>query len=431
MFRVTAFFAATIVSASLIAAQTQKKPAARRPPAKAAATARPAWPIDSLAVEGNRNYTEAQILQVSGLKVGQKVTKGDFDAARDRLIATGVFENVGYRYEPSASSAGYAATLQVQEVEPVYPYRFEELPASREELEAVLHQSDLLLGKRIPATETLLKRYSTVLESYLAPKGFKEKVTAKVTLENVNDLMVVFRPTTAPETIAEVRFNGASIVPQTELQRAIHGVAVGTVYQESRLRQVLENSLRPVYEERGRIRVSFPKIGKERAKDVKGLIITVSVNEGESYTLGDVTVEGAKNPKGTFKTGEVANMQKVQEGIEKIRESLRRDGYLKASSTVERKLDDQKRILNLAIRFEPGAQYKFKSMRIEGLDIIGEAAIKKMWGLKEGQPFDSEYPDYFLRTVKEAGMFDNLKQTKSATKLDEDAKTADVVLYFR
>src|SRR5262245_10007752 len=81
------------------------------------------WPIESGSVEGLENYTEAQALSAAGLKIGQLAWKQDFEAARDRLLASGVFETVGYRFAPSGRSNGYAASFQVVEVEPVFPVR--------------------------------------------------------------------------------------------------------------------------------------------------------------------------------------------------------------------------------------------------------------------------------------------------------------------
>jgi len=46
---------------------------------------------------------------------------------------------------------------------------------------------------------------------------------------------------------------------------------------------MLDASIRPIYDARGRVRVSFPKIETEKAKDVEGLIVTVTVDEGDSY----------------------------------------------------------------------------------------------------------------------------------------------------
>ena len=62
--------------------------------------------MEALTVEGNRNFTRDQVLAVAGIKVGQLAGKPEFEAARDRLTATGVFETVGYKFEPGPNKAG-------------------------------------------------------------------------------------------------------------------------------------------------------------------------------------------------------------------------------------------------------------------------------------------------------------------------------------
>jgi hypothetical protein len=53
-----------------------------------------------------------------------------------------------------------------------------------------------------------------------------------------------------------------------------------------------------------------------------------------------------------------------------------------------------------------------------------------MWGLKEGKPFNIDYPQHFLNVVKENGVFDNLKSTRSDNKIDREDHTVEVTLYF-
>ena len=57
--------------------------------------------------------------------------------------------------------------------------------------------------------------------------------------------------------------------------------------------------------------------------------------------------------------------------------------------------------------------------------------MKKLWGLKEGKPFDTDYPDFFLDRVREDGYFENLHNTKAVVKVDEPTRVVDVVLQFK
>ena len=165
-------------------AQTAPK---RAPAKKAAAPTNPAvaeapskWPVEALTVEGNRNYTREQVLAVAGLKVGQLAGKPEFEAARDRLTASGVFETVGYKFEPGPNKEGFVASFQVTEVEPVYAIHFEELGVPEKELESLLHAKDpLYISGKLPATKPLIDRYTNWIQEFLTSKGLTEKIAGK------------------------------------------------------------------------------------------------------------------------------------------------------------------------------------------------------------------------------------------------------------
>jgi outer membrane protein assembly factor BamA len=233
-----------------------------------------------------------------------------------------------------------------------------------------------------------------------------------------------------------VKFHGNQVLPEDALRLAVSKVAIGSPYNEARMREILDFSVRPPYEARGRIRVAFPKIQAERAKDVSGLVVSGDVAEGESYNLGEVSISGSSAPEealrkaAAFKSGEIANFDEVRAAIDRIHQLLRANGYMGVTSKVDRKIDEEKKVVDLALRIEDGPQYTFKKLEVKGLDLHGEAAIHKLWALKEGQPFNAGYPDFFLNRVREDGIFDNLGKTKRDIKVDEANRTVDVVLTF-
>jgi outer membrane protein insertion porin family len=379
------------------------------------------WPVRSVAVEGNRNYSKEQILAVAGIKVGQPAGKQEFEAARDRLMATGLFETVGYRFAPSPDGKAYAASFQVTEVEPVYPVRFEDLNIP----EAKLHA---LFAPKIPPTSAVLDRYTKTLEELV-----NEKVAAKLTAVGPDQFVIVFRPARPIPAVAQVTYEGNQAIPSQVLQDAIAGVAIGVPYSEERFRQLLDSSVRPVYEARGLIRVAFPKIATEPAKDVRGLAVKVTVEEGPAYELGEVKLEGTTAVKieSEFKSGEVANFDEIAQGVEQIKKKLRRQGYMKADARIDRNVNDKRKTVDLTIHIDEGPRFVFGKLNIQGLDIHGEAAIKSLWALKEGKPFNADYPDFFLNRVREDQIFENLGKTRSEIKVSEKERTVDVTLYFR
>ncbi|MBL8176711.1 MAG: hypothetical protein JNK48_18690 [Bryobacterales bacterium] len=389
------------------------------------------FPIVSLTVKGNKIYKSEKILAVTGLKVGQPVVEKEFDAARDRLIACGYFESVGYQYKPSPDGRGFDASFDVKEVEQSYPVKFDRLPKPGQDLFALLEKSDPLFSDRIPGTAPLLAKYAKTIEAAVG-----EKVVGKVMADSPGDLRIVFQPAKLPPSIAEVRFLHNEVLPQTVLQKAISGAAVGAVWEDKRFRQILEASIRPLYEARGRLKVDFPKVSVEPVKDVDGLRVNVEVVEGEVYTLGKVSVDAAEDDErsllraGNLKEGDIANFDDIKEGVERMRALVRRNGYLQAKADVDRQLDDKKKEVNLKVRIDHGQRYTFATLHIVGLDILTEPAIRKMWAVKQGQPFNPDYPDLFLNRLRENMVLENLGKTKSEVKLDHAALQAEVTLYF-
>lgn len=413
----------------------QTRPPAQKKSTSAAAPAK--WRISSLVVEGTHNFTREQVLAIAGVKIGQVAGRPEFDAARDRLTASGAFETVSYKFV-AGKSGGYDATFQVTEIEQVYPVRFEELHVSEKDLIADLKTKDPLFAKGIlPATQPVFQRYTKWVEEYLAAKGIEEKIAGTVMPDRPGEFAIVFYPARALPAVALVSFEGNRVVPQEVLKEAIMSVAVGTPYTEDRFRELLNAAVRPVYEARGRVRVSFPKIRTEPAKDVQGVNVTVSVDEGETYNLGKVTVEPPTPIKpeellrtGDFKTGDLANFDRVNEGLERIRKALRHAGYMQAAVTISRQVDEDKHLVNVAVLVAAGPQFSMRKLTIVGLDLDSEAEINRIWTMKPGNPFNPDYPDLFLTRVREQGVFDNLGKTKAETSINEQDHTADVTLTF-
>jgi outer membrane protein assembly factor BamA len=248
---------------------------------------------------------------------------------------------------------------------------------------------------------------------------------------------VVFRSAAPRSNIAEVHFTGNEIVPTSLLVNTLADVAVGVPFSETPVRVLLDSSIRPLYEARGLLRVTFPRITTEKATKVEGVSVTVAVNEGPIYALGTVQFTGAAAAKAKtllddadWKKGEPVNFDQIKASLDKIEAGFRREGYLRVSSRVDRNIHDREHSVDLSVAVDPGPQYTLGKLEIIGLDLNSEPAIRKMWTIGPGNPFDPAYPDEFLKRVRNEDLFDNLGTTRAETQVNEDSKTVDVKLYF-
>jgi outer membrane protein insertion porin family len=423
-----------VIAMSGASAQTRRprKPAAATP--ATAKTDQSSWPLETLKVEGNQNYTAAQILAVAALRIGQTVGKPEFEAARERLDATGVFDRIGYRFAPAKDGKGFDGTLEVAEMGQMFAIRFEDLPVTDAQVREWLKQKDPLFAPKIPATKRELDRYAQWITEFLAQNNHPEPVLGKLTNEGSPDLMILFRPAKQKPSVARVIFKDTGDLPAGLLQTAMYGVAIGMVYGEPQFRLLLDTTIRPLYDAKGMIRVAFPKIETEPAKDVTGIVVTVHVEPGPVYKLGKVTIQGVDPdslPKlANLTSGKPVNFDEAKAAQERIADSMHRSGYIQVTSQVKRDVHDAEKTVDVTIAVTPGPQFVMGKLDIVNLDIETEPVIRKLWGLQPGKPFNTDYPQHFLDRVKEQGLFDNLKSMRQETKVNQKENTVDVTLYF-
>lgn len=413
----------------------KKKTAVAAPAEVAPPVRKGPYPLKSVRVEGLKVLQAEQVIAASGLPVGAPAGEAEMDAAMQKLLTCGYFDRVAYRYEPAGD--GYALTWQVQEVSVFYPVKFFDLPVKEEEAKKILSDIDPLFGPKIPATQEVLRRYATSINQKLGLKVEGEELRGKVTANEKGDLLVEFRAEKPLPTVYLVDFKGNKLLPSEELRPPASASASGLTYDEKTFRDILDKRIRPLYEARGRLRVAFPKIETKPAQGLNAVNVMVTVEEGEEYKLRGVKLEGVGQSAdellsaGEFQTDLTANMTGVADGGKKVEKAVRRQGFLDVKMSEERKIDDEKKVVDVTFIIEPGERYTFDRLEIKGLDIITEPAIRKMWTMKTGAPFNPEYPDYFLDKVRNDGVLDNLGDTRSRYDANEINHTVVVTLTFK
>lgn len=393
--------------------------------------------IKSIEVTGNSAYTAEQVIAVSGLRPGMPTTREVFEAARDRIMGLGAFESFGWRYEPLPDNSGFKTTIEIIEVAQRYPWALERLPAvSAKEFAARAARELPLFGERIPASELYMGRAAQIVQKMLAERGVTERVTPRVTLLGKDLIGILFGPSTPPPNVAEVRFAGARVIDPRVLIKSLSDVAIGTPFVEPNFRMFLENQIRPMYDTVGRLKASFPKLEVAPSTTVKGVIVTVHVEEGEPYTLSKVELNGLPmnqadaDELGAWGVEKQVNFSDIGRGIEKIRDRAREDGYMKIAYKARRILDDEKKTVGIVIDFDPGPQYKLGRLLIQGLDLETEPVVRKLFTMKPGDPYRKSYADRFLNEIRNRGIFDNLGETRSKIDVNDARQTIDLTLIF-
>lgn len=431
------FRAAVILSISAICLAAQANPGST--PSKAAGKPTPPGRLHSVAVKGNHLYSTADIIQASGLKEGETVNRATIDKARQRLQATELFNSVAYEYRlGGGASIFYDITFQVSENDQLFPTRFERLPLPAAAIRRCLSGHVELYSDKIPGSQGVLNRYKAAVEQCLAQSNKpEEKVKVAVSNDDPQQLTVLFTPDAPTPTISQVVVSGNQAVDTGAILRAVNQVAIGAPLSDTRLKMILDGAIRPLYAAKGYAAVSFPKIETEPAKSNLGVVVKVQIRDGPSFKLGSVRFRGngldEDEIRSTipFKPGQPYNSQQIDKYRLDLAHKLRRKGYLDATVGLEAEPDDAKRAVNIVYNVTPGSAYNFQKLDIRGLDVTSEPVIAKLWGEKEGHPFNPDYPDFFLQRVQAQGLFDHLADTHSDYTADPSTHTVTVHLYFK
>lgn len=379
--------------------------------------------------------TPGQVLQVLRLELGKPVRNEDLERARDRLLATGCFETVGWSYE-IAPPGLVSVTFEIGEPQQFLPWMLDRVPVSREEFEVHAKREFPLLRDRLPPSETVLERLAGILARVAAARGVAEPMAGRVMLVGKDQLSIVLGPKAPPPGIADVRFAGTKVLRADYLRKQMIQLAIGTPFFEPTFRMLLDSQVRPYYDAVGRLRAEWKKISAEKAEGLYGAVITVEVDEGPEYKLEKIQVRGVPFSDdeiaeiGQFRTGDVARMSEIGQGIERILERLREKGHMKASYRAMRRLHDDRHTVELLVDVDPGPVYTMGRLEIRGLDLESEPAIRKLWAIRPGEPYRGGYAENFVQRVREMDLFDFLSEIRHEVKVDEKSQSVDVLLTF-
>ena len=422
--------AVVCLCALLSNAQTQeRKPAPKKDP--------PPGVLHTITVKGSQNYSPADIIKESGLKIGERVSAPIIEQARQKLQKTELFNNVADSYKFGGDPVAYDLTFDIAENDQVFPMRFERLGIPAEEIRKCLHDRLELYSDRIPGTEAVLRRYKDAVQSCAAEKNPSLKVKAAVSNDDPKQLSILFTPDAPAPVISQVVVSGNEAVDTGTILRAVNLVAIGVPLSDTRLKLILDGSIKPLYAAKGYAAVTFPKIETEPSKTNEGVVLKVQIKDGPVFKFGLIRFHGTGMDQDEiranipFKPGQTFNGKQVDDFRLWLAHSMRQRGFLEASVTTDNDEDDAKRAINLTYNVVPGSVYNFQKLDIKGLDIVSAPVIEKLWGEKPGKPFNPDYPDFFLKRVQEQGLFDHLADTSSDYTADAATHGVTVHLYFK
>ena len=171
----------------------------------------------------------------------------------------------------------------------------------------------------------------------------------------------------------------------------------------------------------------------------KSVDITIPIEEGDQYRLGEITFNGNKevtNVKALrslfpMKDGDIFSREKVAKGLDNLRNAYRELGHINFTSIPNTTFDEDKKLVNLSIDLDEGKKFYVRRIEFAGNTTTRDKVIRREVALEEGQVYDERLWKLSLLRLNQLGYFDPLKPDDpnvTETHLDEKNGTVDLTL---
>src|SRR5690348_11176269 len=238
-----------ILALSLLAASPRAFASQEQHPSGSAA-------IQTLAVAGSAKYHSDQIVPVTGLHVGQVVTRQDIQNGANALAALGLFSNIKYNFFTGV--LGVQITYEVTDA-PAVPIFFDNFPwFTDSEITSYIKTSMPLFDGSVPKGGKFLDQISTALEQELQTRTITANVSHQLmTLPWNEQQVMVFRAEGENlPAVQSIQFNDALANANREIADRI-GDLVGKPYSRMAVATFEFEQVRPVYLEHALLEVKF------------------------------------------------------------------------------------------------------------------------------------------------------------------------------
>jgi outer membrane protein assembly factor BamA len=321
-------------------------------------------------------------------------------------------------YSYSSSGAGVRLEMQLADAEPskLVPAHFENFVGfTDDELRTALRSRVPLFKQLLPIAGNLPDQISEALQAILTERQFPGRVNY---LRESQDepggplSAVAYRVEEVSIRIRSIEFPGAS-PEQTALLATAGRRLTGAEYGRAALAAVAKFDLLPVYLQRGYLKAAFgPSDARavpqpSPATDAHGpaelqVDVILPVQTGKMYSTSSVDWKG----NSAIKIGELAPLLHLSAGqpadavrllrdIENVGKLYRSRGYMTVQIKSDTQFDEEKNTVHYDLNIVEGDLYKMGELEILGLDTQATARMQGAWTLREGQPYNADYPEKF------------------------------------
>ncbi|MCM2327280.1 MAG: outer membrane protein assembly factor BamA [Lysobacter sp.] len=342
--------------------------------------------VKDIRVEGVQRTEAGTVFSYLPVKVGERLDDQKAAQAVRALYATGFYADV--RLEAD----GDVLVVFVQERPAIAAIEIEGAKEfTKDNLKDGLKQAGISESKIYD--KSVLDRAEKELKRQYTSRGFySSKVRTTVTPLERNRVSLRFDIEEGEVTrIADINIIGAKDFSERQLLREMQLTTPGWLtwltkddqYSKQKLTADLE-SLRSFYLNRGYLEFNIESTQVSITPDREKIFITVAINEGPVYRLGDIRFGGdllvperELREFVSLRTGDTFSRERIIESVKRITDRLGNDGYSFANVNPVPDVDREKRIASFTFFVDPGRRVYVRRVNVVGNSRTQDAVVRR------------------------------------------------------
>ncbi|MFK0688120.1 outer membrane protein assembly factor BamA [Mesorhizobium sp. IMUNJ 23033] len=351
--------------------------------------------VSRIEVSGNQRVDADTIRNYIQIKPGKAFSSSDIDDAVKALFGTGLFSDV------QINQVGSSLVVKVSEYQVVNQVLFQGNKKLKDNALAIAVQ---LKPRGTFSQATLDSDVEAVKAAYRRIGRDDAAVTTQIMNLGDNRVNVVFNINEGGRTqIASINFVGNSAYSSRRLSDVIATkrsswlsfVLRDDVYDEDKLRADQE-LLRRFYYNHGYADFQVVSAVGELDDTTNKYTVTITVQEGDRYTFGDVSVEStipevdSKSLESVVQThkGDVYNAKDVEDTIIALTEKVAGSGYAFAQVTPRGDRNFENHTISVVYTIDQGTKAYIERIEIRGNDRTRDYVIRREFDVSEGDAFN-------------------------------------------
>ena len=426
--------------------------------------------VESVDITGNRRLRKEDILYWVQTRPGDPYNASQIERDLQAILTLGFFDKTSTRVLiEDGPRGGVNVIFEVKELPIIRDLQFEGLHSvSESDVLKAFREKRVGVSKEAIYDPVKVRNAVRVMKELLAARGHPNAVVEPSTEEvSATSTAITFKVNEGDRVrVVEIEFEGNKIFSDGKLRSQMKYVREAGLVTRFRGQDILDrekldydlhnvdNYMRskgylqarhgePRVESVGPRRTGFPILPLPFLSSVdEGLRVTVPINEGKVYRIGELKIEGNSIFSEQYiraviglKTGDIADGKRISDALFKsLKELYGTQGFIQYTSEPaptfkENPQNPNEGIVDFVVTIEEGKQFTLRRLEFLGNTFTRDNVLRREVLMNEGDIYNQSRFEYSVLKLNQLGYFDPIDKDKDADfRTNEEEGLVDINL---